>query len=682
MAIEPYRPDQRNQYRDELDREIDQKIDTFFHRWNWKLARVIRRGAIVLFVLWVLWNVIPGLIAFVGSSSLGPTILQLLGTVGYLFGFIGLQFGLMYFFMARTRIYWVKPGETGVSFKDYKGNPEVLEAAQRIVTLLKGVKNFKDMGGEVTRGVLLIGPPGTGKSYLAQAISTEAGVPFGYLSAPSLTSVWMGMGNIKVMRLYAKARKLAREYGACILFIDEIDAIGGARSASMLGGQPGMGNERAGARDNVMMGGMGMGAGSGLLNELLLQMDPPPQETSMSGKLLRWLGLRKKRVEMPPVLTMGATNMAETLDAALLRPGRFDRKIVVEEPDPDGRRDIIEYYLGKIKHEPMPIDRMVSDTIGYTPVAIKYVINEATIHAHFDGRQAINYWDFTKARETHDHGLSQPIRGMSYEDRRRLAYHEAGHAYAAVKLLRKWRLSKVTIIRHGAALGFASWRPEEEIHPGLRNRDDHLHRIQISLASRAAEEIFLSTQLDGVGGDLRSATGLAAYMIGAWGMDNSFFSYGAFGSISADGEMKIRVEKLLEEQFRNVKNLLENNKEAVIAIAEALILRNELTDIDVDEILARVEAQHPFVDPGKDGDRQFGFAMRSLPETSTASRRNGRRNGNGHGNGRNGNGKLPERQPEPVSVPVASQTQPTTEPPAPTAELDQGPPEPDEPERP
>ena len=155
---------------------------------------------------------------------------------GYLFVFIGFQFGLMYFFMARTRIYWVKPGETGVSFKDYKGNPEVLEAATRIVTLLKGVKEFKTMGGEVTRGVLLIGPPGTGKSYLAQAISTEAGVPFGYLSAPSLTSVWMGMGNIKVMMLYRKARKLAREYGACILFIDEIDAIGGARSASMMGG--------------------------------------------------------------------------------------------------------------------------------------------------------------------------------------------------------------------------------------------------------------------------------------------------------------------------------------------------------------------------------------------------------------------------------------------------------------
>src|SRR5439155_7312118 len=143
------------------------------------------------------------------------------------------------------------------------------------------------IGGKVTRGVLLIGPPGTGKSYLAQAISTEAGVPFGYLSAPSLTSAWMGMGNIKVMRLYVKARKLAREYGACILFIDEIDAIGGARSSSLMGGavdgmSPGAADS---GRDKIMMGGMGMGMGgnSGLLNELLLQMDPPPHETSLTG---------------------------------------------------------------------------------------------------------------------------------------------------------------------------------------------------------------------------------------------------------------------------------------------------------------------------------------------------------------------------------------------------------------
>ena len=590
MAIEPYRPQNGPNDR---EKALDQRLERLFDRWPYKLMRAVRWTAIGIFVIWLLGNVLPATFTFLTTQELGPLLLQLLSTMAYLFIFIGFQFALMYFFMARTRIYWVRPGETGISFADYRGNPEVLEAARRIVTLLKGAKQFKQMGGEITRGVLLIGPPGTGKSYLAQAISTEAGVPFGYLSAPSLTSVWMGMGNIKVMMLFRKARKLAKEYGACILFIDEIDAIGMARSTSLMGGNAtGMSGSAIGGQQANMVMGMG-GAGSGLLNELLLQMDPPPEDPSWWGKILRSLGLRRKKPEMPPVLTMGATNLAETLDAALLRPGRFDRKIVVEYPDADGRRDIIEYYLGKVKHEPMPMDRMVSDTINYTPVAIRFIINEAVIHAHFDNRQAINYWDFSRAREMHEYGLRQPIRGMSFEERRRIAYHEAGHAYAAVKLLRKQRLTKVTIIRHGNALGFAAWKPEEEIY--TQSKEELLGRLQIALASRGAEELFLGIQMSGVTGDLASATGIATYMVGAYGMDNSFYSYLAFGpEAMRGGDMKKQVEAILAEEYRKVKHLLEQNRHAVIAIAEALILRNELTDIDVNDILLRVEAAHPF----------------------------------------------------------------------------------------
>jgi cell division protease FtsH len=369
---------------------------------------------------------------------------------------------------------------------------------------------------------------------------------------------------------------------------------------------------------------------------------------------------------MPPVLTMGATNLAESLDAALLRPGRFDRKIAVDLPDADGRKEIIEYYLAKVKHEPMPLDRMVSDTIGYTPVAVKFVVNEATIHAHFDGRQAINYWDFTRAREMHDWGLRQPIRNMSYEDRRRLAYHEAGHAYAAVKLLYKWRLSKVTIVRHGGALGFAGWKPEEETY--TRTKTELLNQIQIALASRAAEEVFLGIQMSGVTSDLQSATNTALGIIGIFGMDESFFSYlssGTQGMGSTD--MKIRAEAILNEEYRKIKRLLESNKDALIAIAEALILRNELTDIDVDEILTRVEAQHPFTDPSKGKeDRPFGLlgASRSLPE-ATGIRRNARLNGNG---------KSAAKGADPVSVPTAAQPpQPPADPYGPpTAELESG----------
>ncbi|MEI6180043.1 MAG: AAA family ATPase [Chloroflexales bacterium] len=614
MAIEPYRPGD-GQYRDDLDRELDKKIDTFFQRWNWKLFRLVRTLLIVAFGLWLAANLLPPVFEVIFTGQAGPMLLDFIPIAAYLFFIIGFQFFLMYFFMARTRIYWVRPGETGVSFKDYRGNPEVIEAARRVVTLLKGAKEFKKMGGEVTRGILLVGPPGTGKSYLAQAISTEAGVPFGYLSAPSLTSAWMGMGNIKVMNLYRKARRFAKEYGACILFIDEIDAIAGTRSSSMMGACAPLGTDAPATNglNRAMMGmGMGMGAGSGILNELLLQMDPPPQD-NWWGKTLRTLRIRKGKPDMPPVLTMGATNLAESLDAALLRPGRFDRKISVEAPDAEGRRDVIEYYLAKVKHEPLPLERMVSDTIHYTPVAIKYCINEATIHAHFDGRQAINYWDFTQARETHEWGLKQPIRSMSYEDRRQVAYHEAGHAYAMVKLLRKDRLAKVTIVRHGNALGFAAWKPEEETH--VQSKQDMQSRIKVSLASRAAEELFLNEAYGGVTSDFTSATGMAVWMVGAVGMDESFFSYLTFGVQGlAAPEMKPRVEAILQEQYRQVKQLLAHNREGVIAIAEALILRNELTDIDVKEILDRVEAEHPYAPISANGEQgAFGFASSSRP---------------------------------------------------------------------
>jgi cell division protease FtsH len=562
----------------ELDAQIDDALEGFLDKMGARSRGILSLLIIGLGFYFLIWP---------ARGAWGPFVIPLILVIGQIF--IAILFGIVQFvaifwFLSRTRTYWLMPGETGIGFKDYKGNPEIIDAAREIVILLRGVKEFKQMGGEHIRGLLLVGPPGTGKSYLAQAISTEANLPFGYLSAPSLTSMFMGVGTMKVMFLYRKARKMARKYGACILFIDEIDAVGGSR-----GGRSGLG----------MMGGLSaggfMGAGAGILNELLMQMDPPPADQTRKAKILRWLGVRRKKADMPPVLTIAATNLVQVLDPALLRPGRFDRKIRIEAPSAAGRREVIEYYLAKVHHDPnIDIERMVNDTPDYTPVAIKYVINEAVVHAHFAGRDAITYEDFTRARDTHEYGIRQPVKSLSLVDKRRIAYHEAGHTIAQLEYapITRERFTKVTLMRYGNfganVGGFSATRPMEE--RGVSGAEELLASIKISLASRAAEEIFLGTRLNGVFGDFQNATREVAEYLFLCGMGDTLVNPFAFNidQMGLGGKMLERVEAVLQQCYADVKALVERRRVEAEAIAEALFQRDELNAQDVDEILTEL----------------------------------------------------------------------------------------------
>lgn len=508
----------------------------------------------------------------------GPAYWQTLFTIlGFLFQlvfammFMIIQFVALFWFLARGRTYWILPGETGSTWDDYRGNPEIVENAKRIVTLLKGVKEFKEMGGEAIRGLLLCGPPGTGKSYLAQVIANEAQVPFAYASAPSFQNMFFGVGNLKVMGIYKKARKLASVYGACIIFIDEIDAIGMARQSGG-GGMGGM---------------LGMG-GMGLLNELLLQMDPPNVDNSKIAKLLRSLGLRRKKAERPPVLTIAATNLPDVLDQALLRPGRFDRKLWVDSPDYDGRLDVFQYYLKKVKKDAtLTPERAALDTIGYSPAQIKHIVNESVVMAHQRGADVTNYEDFRNAMETYEWGLKQPLRSMSEDEKRNVAYHEAGHAVAQYLLKPHDRVWKVTIIRRGGALGLAATKPTEERY----NRSDSeiLAEIQVCLAARAVEEEFLGKKLNGVTSDLRQATMLAGAYLGMVGMGDELFSWLTMGS-HAEGLRTLRpkINELLQDQMIQVKKLVNNHSDFVHAIAADLLKQGDLTGEEIDQIYVRL----------------------------------------------------------------------------------------------
>jgi cell division protease FtsH len=552
------------------------------------------------FLLCFLALIFVGVLLWVGGPSSWAIVLEIMSVLMQLLFavlFIIIQFVALFWFLARGRTYWLLPGETGAAWDDYRGNPEIVENAKRIVILLKGVKEFKEMGGEAIRGLLLCGPPGTGKSYLAQVIANEAQVPFAYASAPSFQNMFFGVGNLKVMGLYKKARKLATVYGACIIFIDEVDAIGMSRQGGG-GGAAGM---------------LGMGGGTGLLNELLLQMDPPNIDNSWFAKLLRSLGLRREKAERPAVLTIAATNLPDVLDSALLRPGRFDRQLWVDTPDYDGRVDVFHYYLQKVKRDAtLTPERAALDTIGYSPAQIKHIVNESVVIAHQRGAQLASYEDFRVAMETYEWGLKQPLRSMSEDEKRNVAYHEAGHAVAQYLLKPYERVWKVTIIRRGGALGLAATKPTHERY----NRSDSeiLAEIQVCLASRAVEEEFLGKKLNGVTSDLQQATQLAGAYLGIVGMGDELFSWLASGSrVEGLRALRPKINELLKDQMVRVKKLVREHADFVHAIAEELLKRGDLTGEEIEQIHVRL---YGFSRPEPSVDSLVQKAPEQLPEES------------------------------------------------------------------
>ncbi|HXF72733.1 MAG TPA: AAA family ATPase [Actinomycetota bacterium] len=566
-----------------------------------RYLRWIKRAAIVVGVYLLVAYLLLGITPRVALTNPGPTLAQyrvLIIQILFAIVFILIQFVALFWFLARGNTYVIYPGEYDVTFDDVRGQPAAVEATKEVLRLFQGFKEFKQMGGYPPHGILFEGPPGTGKTLLAKAIAGSSSVPFLYASGSGFANMFLGIPQLKMRRLFSKARAMSDKYGGAVIFVDELDAIGGSRGLVSERSAP----ERA--ADRVFVGGM-WGGGLGVINELLVQMDGLVVPRGLWRHVRRVLFRAKPKVPFYNIMVIGATNRANTLDPALLRPGRFDRKIHVGLPDHEGRRDIARYYLAKVRHEPIDVDKLARMTVGYSPAMIKNIVNEALIFALQDGRDALRWDDLWQAKLAEEIGLKQPVK---YTDREKqmVAIHEAAHAVASYTLERGERqIQVITIQKREGALGLVHGQDVEDRY--LRTQKEILARIQVSLAGLVAEEIWFGQTTTGPSSDLEAATWNAAAYVGLYGMGRSLVSASALANpfagenpikaVLADPERRTEVHELLEESKRRVRALLLEKRHVVEGIRDALLEREELIGDEIEALMAQLGEREPLEVP-------------------------------------------------------------------------------------
>ena len=498
----------------------------------------------------------------------------------------------------------IRPEHIETGLEDIKGLDAQVDEVVRSLNVFLGYSTFRErLGGNPRRGILFEGPPGTGKTYLAKAMAKQAGVPFLFASAPAFQSMWFGMSNTKIRSFFKALRKAARREGGAIGFIEEIDAVGGDRSAAAASPAPDTLKARA-------VNHMGMSSGtSGMVNELLIQMqsfDQPPWRQKVRDRMVEFVNgylpagrrLRTRKTEYHNILVIAATNRADSLDAALLRPGRFDRRLYFDLPTKKGRRDLIDYFLERKAHEPELDDegareRLAHDTLGYTPVRIEHLFDEALLVSLKGGRDAMSVADVYEAKLSDEIGLAQATT-YTRDERRAVATHEAGHATVAYFLGTTRRLEVLSIIKRRTSLGLLAHAEREERF--TRSRSELEAQIAIALGGMAAEEIFLGESGTGPGADLTGATEVAAAMVGALGMAGSLVSFEAIdegpvagrnlvGKVLADADAKHAVEELLARQKETSAGILRDNRDVVLALRDTLMERDELVGEEIVRVI-------------------------------------------------------------------------------------------------
>jgi AFG3 family protein len=445
-----------------------------------------------------------------------------------------------------------KGTKVNITFADVAGLDEAKVEVMEIVDFLKNPKKYTALGGKIPKGALLIGPPGTGKTLLAKAMAGEAQVPFFSMSGSDFVELFVGVGASRVRDLF----KQAREKAPCIIFIDEIDAIGRARGKNMM-----MSNDE---REST-------------LNQLLVEMDGFGTDTG--------------------IIVLAATNRPDVLDTALLRPGRFDRQISIDKPDLKGREAIFKVHLKPIKiSKTLDIHKLAEQTPGFAGADIANVCNEAALIAARKGKEAVEMEDFQDAVDRVIGGLEKKSKIILPEEKKIIAYHEAGHAICGWYLEHAYPLLKVTIVPRGtAALGYAQYTPKEQY---LYNTDQLLDQVCMTLGGRASEEIFFNKISTGAQNDLQQITRIAYAMVTVYGMNDkvgnvSFYDpqqENAFTKPYSEETSKIideEVRKLIDETYERTKALLREKRPQVQKLAEALLEKEVLFQSDVEALIGK-----------------------------------------------------------------------------------------------
>ena len=494
------------------------------------------------------------------------------------------------------------PEELGLDFGDVRGIDTVLEEVTRSLQIFLTYKTFREeLGGNPRRGILFEGRPGTGKTHMAKAMAAEAGVPFFFVSAPAFHSMWYGMTAWKIRAFFKTLKKAAAKEGGAIGFIEEMDAVGGARS-----GLENFSPDRSRRFSIDHMASPGTG---GMVNELLIQLqsfDSPPRgqrtvnffKATLNNYLPSHRQLKKKPVPYSNILVIGATNRADTLDPALMRPGRFDRSLYFDLPSRAGRRDLIDYFLTRRAHaEEMKREdlreELAAMSLGYSPAMLEHILDEALVWAIREGRKQLSWKDIQRARLSEEIGLAQPV-AYNARERDLIATHEAGHAVAAYLCAKERRLEVLSIIKRRQALGLLAHSDAEERF--TRSKSELEGTLKITLGGLASELLFFGESGTGPASDLQAATQLAAQMVGSFGMGNSLVSleaveHGPYSSanivakVLSNEDTRKEVEEVLQRHKDQVLFLLEKNRDLVEALRDALLEHEELLGDDIRAVI-------------------------------------------------------------------------------------------------